>query len=364
MTAPLARERGIAVEARSINCPHCGQGLKITDEHVNRKITCGKCGKKINLVAGPPPKSAKTPKVPEPPPVPSSAHPWQLHVHGRNVGPFGADTVRDQLKAGKISLDTLAWKEGMDDWKPLGEIPELRGTPSPAAAKPKLKPKDKPTAQAKEHRHRYVPGRAGKDVVTGAWIAIGLGVILLVAVLIIMNQPEPEPEPPKKPRPGPQIIVRKHKSKRSKSSGPKTTKDGKPLPRAARLSREKLIGEVKAGIDRRFREAIAAHKIGDMKPITYLPTYCKRWADDLTAGGRDWGVYKTNVDTLVERLNRAHDDIEAAIPTKCAGWDMGDGISLKDRAESLGFNNVGWLETWRDNLNEALQRLHDQGIDF
>ncbi|NQT86048.1 DUF4339 domain-containing protein, partial [bacterium] len=298
------------MEPRSIDCPHCGKGLKVTKEHVNKTVSCAACGKKISLVSGPtPPKAPKPGKksgVPKPPPVPSSAHPWQLHVHGRNVGPFGPDTVRDQLKAGKISLDTLAWKEGMDDWTPISEIPELCEAPTPPKTRPtaktraKTKPKEKDKAQGTERRHHYV--RGGKDVVTGAWIAIGLGVILLIAILVIMNQDDEEPvQPKKKPSAGPEVKVNviKVKSKTS-SAAPKTTPDGKRLPRAARLTREKLMGEVAAGIDEWFPKAIEAHKIGVAKDIALLAAKCTKWAEDLTAGDRDWGPYKNQVDRLVE----------------------------------------------------------------
>jgi hypothetical protein len=59
-----------------------------------------------------------------------------LHI-GRgttNMGTFREDEVRQGLLTGRFFRTDLAWREGMEGWKPLGEFPEL--APPPAEPPP------------------------------------------------------------------------------------------------------------------------------------------------------------------------------------------------------------------------------------
>ena len=42
-----------------------------------------------------------------------------LHLNGENVGPFTLPRVSAKLVSGEAPPDTLAWREGLDDWYPL-----------------------------------------------------------------------------------------------------------------------------------------------------------------------------------------------------------------------------------------------------
>ncbi|MFP4058511.1 MAG: GYF domain-containing protein [Candidatus Brocadiia bacterium] len=350
MSAP--RQEGQAPAApRSIHCPHCGRQLKITDELIGRKFTCAACHKKINLVA--PGARGKGP-----PPVPAAARPWYLHVHGRNVGPYSADTVREQLDAGKVDATTLAWREGQAEWQPIGEIEELA---PPAAPR-------KPAPKATERRRRYVPGRGKRDVVVGAWVAVGLAVVLLVIVLVTTMGRDDE------------TGGRRRKTRRSEraeealpqnlddKSGESKAKD-KPLVAVAgtprsELSHEQLLTALEHGLKEDFEKAIEAHKAGDVRPILRLAQRLDRWADDL--GARQWNTtYEKDIELLRRRLDEASQNIEKDLPKRTVGWEIpGTGVDPKYRAERLGFNNTQWLENWRDHIQEVLARLHEKGVDF
>lgn len=64
---------------------------------------------------------------------------WYYSVDGRAQGPVGDDEIGDALKAGKLTLVDLVFREGDDGWRTLGEIPEFKDAfskvhlPSPTA---------------------------------------------------------------------------------------------------------------------------------------------------------------------------------------------------------------------------------------
>ncbi|MCC6216619.1 MAG: zinc-ribbon domain-containing protein [Polyangiaceae bacterium] len=128
-----------------ISCPSCAAKYSIADEKVNdrlAKIRCRKCGTTI-VIDG---------KVNPP------------HVHAGEAGAGGAEEsspaaageysvdfgdndqrslsladVAAAYRAGQITAETFVWTDGMGDWKPISEVPEILaavGSSPSAAAKP------------------------------------------------------------------------------------------------------------------------------------------------------------------------------------------------------------------------------------
>ncbi len=64
-----------------------------------------------------------------PPPLPGSQQQatWYAGVGGERVGPFTAGDLKDQIHSAKITEDTLMWREGMADWVPAKDVPEIAG---------------------------------------------------------------------------------------------------------------------------------------------------------------------------------------------------------------------------------------------
>ena len=60
---------------------------------------------------------------------------WFYARNGEQHGPVEADDIRNRLRSGDLSNDTLVWKEGMAQWAPLGDILELR-EPVPSGSVP------------------------------------------------------------------------------------------------------------------------------------------------------------------------------------------------------------------------------------
>ena len=69
-----------------------------------------------------------------------------LHLNGANVGPFTLPRVTAKLVSGEVPPETLAWRDGLDNWYPLHhEIWEEVGiktqvAPERPAPKSKVRP--------------------------------------------------------------------------------------------------------------------------------------------------------------------------------------------------------------------------------
>ena len=46
-------------------------------------------------------------------------------IQGKATGPLDEQAVRGHIAAGRITRDTLVWRDGMAGWQPLSEVPEL-----------------------------------------------------------------------------------------------------------------------------------------------------------------------------------------------------------------------------------------------
>jgi predicted Zn finger-like uncharacterized protein len=66
--------------------------------------------------------------VAAPPEVPQRTAPydlWHVAIKDVPVGPMTREELGRKIEAGAVTEDSLCWREGMDDWRPLGELPEL-----------------------------------------------------------------------------------------------------------------------------------------------------------------------------------------------------------------------------------------------
>ncbi|MGI9419868.1 MAG: SPFH domain-containing protein [Geminicoccaceae bacterium] len=61
-----------------------------------------------------------------PPPLPADKS-FHVDVGGKAAGPFGADRIAAMIADGSLRRETLVWSQGMDDWRPAGQVSELAG---------------------------------------------------------------------------------------------------------------------------------------------------------------------------------------------------------------------------------------------
>ncbi len=70
---------------------------------------------------------------------------WYLGYNGQQVGPLDENEAKRRAKE---NPDGFAWRQGMADWKPIGEVPELTAVPS--VSRPSYVPPLQRTARADE----------------------------------------------------------------------------------------------------------------------------------------------------------------------------------------------------------------------
>jgi len=66
--------------------------------------------------------------VAAPPEVPQRSAPydlWHAAIKDVPVGPMTREELARKIETGAVTAESLCWREGMDDWRPLGELPEL-----------------------------------------------------------------------------------------------------------------------------------------------------------------------------------------------------------------------------------------------
>lgn len=148
-------------ESMKFLCPSCKAKYQIADEKVagrTLRMSCRQCKEQI-VIRGDPvsmaPGSAVS-KMPSPPPGALGADfqrqvaggasltpdtggldEWHVAINDIPVGPMGRQEVARKISMGAVGPDSLAWREGLDDWLPVRHIAELavlcKGPPAPAS---------------------------------------------------------------------------------------------------------------------------------------------------------------------------------------------------------------------------------------
>jgi DNA-directed RNA polymerase subunit RPC12/RpoP len=137
-------------------CGNCKAKYQIADEKIGRRtlsMVCRQCGKEILIqppqrasgeIAAPraghaqlaqmaaPAPSVLTADfhrqviggVREKQPFPAASE-WHVAINDIPVGPMHREEVARKIALGAVTGDSLAWREGLDDWMPARNIPEL-----------------------------------------------------------------------------------------------------------------------------------------------------------------------------------------------------------------------------------------------
>ncbi len=62
---------------------------------------------------------------------------WHYGLNGQQYGPVEGDEIRAMLASGMVNGQTIVWREGMDQWLPILQVPELASqVVQPAPANP------------------------------------------------------------------------------------------------------------------------------------------------------------------------------------------------------------------------------------
>ena len=129
----------------NFNCDNCNARYFIPDERVKGRrvtITCKRCSHKIHIrdgavasqsgqvgakhlankpaiaVAPPPPAASLRPKREKPV--------WLVAINEVPVGPLPIEEIARKAKLGAVTLESLCWREGLEEWIPAAEVDEIR----------------------------------------------------------------------------------------------------------------------------------------------------------------------------------------------------------------------------------------------
>ena len=50
---------------------------------------------------------------------------WFVGINGVPVGPIRLSELRSKAASGSVNRESLVWRDGFEDWRPLGTFPEL-----------------------------------------------------------------------------------------------------------------------------------------------------------------------------------------------------------------------------------------------
>jgi hypothetical protein len=70
-----------------------------------------------------------------PPPIPGAVQ-FFVAVGGAQSGPYGMDVLRQMVRHGTLTPDTLVWKQGMAAWTKASQVPETAGLFAPPGPPP------------------------------------------------------------------------------------------------------------------------------------------------------------------------------------------------------------------------------------
>ena len=53
---------------------------------------------------------------------------WYYGENGQQLGPMDESAIRTAMSDGRVTPQTLVWRDGMPNWQPLAQVPELSGS--------------------------------------------------------------------------------------------------------------------------------------------------------------------------------------------------------------------------------------------
>ncbi|MDH3485610.1 MAG: zinc-ribbon domain-containing protein [Myxococcales bacterium] len=109
-----------------IVCDSCGAKYSIADEKVAGKIfkiRCKKCSSVLEVRGDQTAAQALEGASHAQEPIPDGG--WYIVVEGEQRGPLPPIELSQLFAKGSVALDSYVWKEGFDDWRVAGDIPEL-----------------------------------------------------------------------------------------------------------------------------------------------------------------------------------------------------------------------------------------------
>ncbi|MEC7242512.1 MAG: SPFH domain-containing protein [Myxococcota bacterium] len=73
----------------------------------------------------PPPAPGSSPDNPVGGPGTAPARAFHIHLNGQQMGPYPIETLKQGVATGQFTRETMVWTDGMPQWTPAGQVPDL-----------------------------------------------------------------------------------------------------------------------------------------------------------------------------------------------------------------------------------------------
>lgn len=113
---------------------------------------------------------------------------WYHAREGRQQGPFGLEQMRALVRGGQLAPEDLVWRQGLPDWLPLREVPELgalAGAPTATSANPYCPPASLTAGAAGAEVGTLDLGRAFATGWAAFRLGIGFGLLSMLALGVL-----------------------------------------------------------------------------------------------------------------------------------------------------------------------------------
>lgn len=50
---------------------------------------------------------------------------WHVAIRNQPMGPMSEEAIRRQIESGEVGVNSLVWREGFEEWRPLGQVRDL-----------------------------------------------------------------------------------------------------------------------------------------------------------------------------------------------------------------------------------------------
>lgn len=106
----------------------------------------------------------------------------------QRIGPLPDANLVELYRSGRIGLDTLVWREGLPQWRPLGDFAEELALPAPADGQPPPLPfgAAAPAAPVTAPAASVAPPRKGMSGCAIAAIVVGVVGVVCIALIGIL----------------------------------------------------------------------------------------------------------------------------------------------------------------------------------
>jgi hypothetical protein len=129
---------------------------------------------------------------------------WYVGIDGSPIGPLTLQQLKEKAAARRATLDSLVWKDGFEEWKPLRDFPELvalieEGAPPQSSYEPEARTVPAPSPLDDQVREK-VPSALSPDVLEElgvkkrkqavshpvAWIAVLVAMAFGVTIGVVL----------------------------------------------------------------------------------------------------------------------------------------------------------------------------------